>query len=184
MTQAAFPMSQKFSIIAHDNVNNLPAQDDKIKDGIFLYAPLPLLITFWRGLLSFYVAALLKSKRKEKERPGCGPELSFWRLPPPLGRASGEAPGEAGQGHQCNQGPNKHQLASNHCRHKHQGSGPGAVLKQKLLQHDTECMQVATVLVPESRKRDWNMACESLKPASLIHIKSLSNLFWNKEKKI
>lgn len=45
MTQAAFQMSQKFSITAHNNVNNLPAQDDMIKDGIFLDALLSLLIT-------------------------------------------------------------------------------------------------------------------------------------------
>lgn len=46
MTQATFPMSQKFSIIAHHNSNNLPAQHDMIKDGIFLCVPLSLLITF------------------------------------------------------------------------------------------------------------------------------------------
>lgn len=45
MTQAAFPVSQKFSIITHHNGDNLPAQDDIIKDGIFLYVPLSLLIT-------------------------------------------------------------------------------------------------------------------------------------------
>lgn len=45
MTQATFPMSQKFSIVTHHNGNNLPAQDDIIKDGIFLYVPLSLLIT-------------------------------------------------------------------------------------------------------------------------------------------
>lgn len=45
MTQAAFPMSQKFSSIAHRNVNNLSAQDDMIKDGNFLNVLLSLPIT-------------------------------------------------------------------------------------------------------------------------------------------
>lgn len=53
---------------------------------------------FEEGQLSFYVAALLNSKRKEKERPGCGPELSCWGLPLPLARSSHETPGEADQG--------------------------------------------------------------------------------------
>lgn len=110
------------------------------------------------GLLSFYIA---KIKEKGEGETCPWPRAELLRAPPPLGRASGEAPGEAGQGHQCNQGPNEHQLAPNPGRDKQQGPAPGAVLKQKLLHRDTECMQVATVLVPESRKRDQNKACGS-----------------------
>lgn len=47
MTQAAFPMSQKFSSTAHCNVNSLPVWDDVIQDGNFLNVLLFLLITLW-----------------------------------------------------------------------------------------------------------------------------------------
>lgn len=93
------------------------------------------------GLLSFYIA---KSKEKGEGETCSQPGAELLRAPPPLGRASGEAPGEApgeaGQGHQCNQGPNEHQLAPNPGTDKQPGSAPGAGLKQKLLHRDTECM--------------------------------------------
>lgn len=105
------------------------------------------------GLVSFYVAELLNSKRKEKEQPGHGAEL-FLRAPLTLGRVGLEAPGEAAQAIRAIRACG---ASSNPWRRQTPGTWSWV-----LLQCDTQCVQVATVLVPESRKRYWNKACESI----------------------
>lgn len=71
---------------------------------------------------------------------------------------AGEAPGEAGQGHQ--------NLTSISCIQSREETKTRtcsrAGLKQKLLHHGTGCGHLATALAPESTKGGWNKACESI----------------------
>lgn len=124
-------------------------------------------------LLSFSVAALLNSQRKEKEKPDCGPELSFWRFPPTLGRW-GPSWGWAGPPE-----PNKHQLHPAQGGDKHQdllhGSAQPATSAAWLCMCAPCCCTCSRKQKKRLKKGFWKH-----KPASLIHIKSLSNLFWNK----
>lgn len=76
-------------------------------------------------------------------------------FPPPW---AGEAPAEAGQGHQS--------LRSISCIQPREETNTRicsmAVLNQQLLQHGSACVHLAAVLAPESRKRGWNKASESI----------------------
>lgn len=146
----------------------------------FFVSPYLFLSLSEEGLLSFYVAELLNCKRKENQQPGRGPEL-FLRAPPPW-QGVRWAPGEAAQCTQSPAEPNEHQLPSAPWSRETPGICPEQCSNRNCC---SRTLNVCKVCCTWSRKQK-NRLKQGLwkhKPASLIHIKSLSNLFLNKGKR-